>query len=117
MVGRLIYHINHHGFCNVTESPDAQRMEAREYNMPETFMDTEWDLVQAIPVGEVESVKSVAVNKILEDNYMKIVMEAKDDAQVETMYADMMEAANNAGLQEILKERYERYQMYLNGEL
>ena len=117
MAGRLIYHIDHQGFCNITESPDAQRMEAREYNMPETFMDTEWDLVQAIPVGEVEAVKSVAVNKILEDNYMKIVMEAKDDAQVEAMYADMMEAANSAGLQDILKERYERYQMYLNGEL
>lgn len=117
MAGRLIYHINHHGFSNITESPDAQRMEAREYNMPEIFMDTEWELVQAIPVGEVEAVKSIAVNKILEDNYMKIVMEAKDDAQVETMYAAMMEAANSAGLQDILKERYERYQMYLNGEL
>lgn len=117
MAGRLIYHIDHQGFCNITESPDAQRIEAREYNMPETFMDTEWDLVQAIPVGEIEAVKSIAVNKILEDNYMKIVMEAKDDAQVEAMYADMMEAANSAGLQDILKERYERYQMYLNGEL
>lgn len=117
MTGRLIYHIDFQGFSNITESPDAQRMEARAYNMPEVFMDSDWDLVQAIPVGEVEAVKSIAVNKILSDSYMKIVMEAKDDAEVEAMYKDMMDQANQAGLTEILEERYDRYQLYLKGEL
>ena len=114
---RTIYHVNHHGFENVTESPDKQRMEAREYNLPEIFVDTDWELALAIPRGEVEQLKSVAVDKVFDDGYAKIVMEAQSDEEVETMYATMMEDAVAAGLRDIEAEQYQRYQMYLNGEL
>lgn len=117
MAGRYIYHIHHHGFANITESPDKQRMEARDYNVSEVFMDPEWELIQAIPAGPIEEVKSIAVGKVLEDGYQKIVMEAQNDEQVEEMYNKMMADAESAGLREIQEEQYARYQMYLNGTL
>ena len=117
MAGRYVYHINHQGFANVTESPDKQRMEAREYNMPEVFMDTEWELVQKLPEGPVAAAKSIAVDKVFNDGYQKIIMEAKDDDEVQAMYDEMIENAISAGLRDIEKEQYERYQLYLKGEL
>ena len=44
-------------------------------------------------------------------------MEAKDDDEVQTMYDEMIENAISAGLRDIEKEQYERYQLYLKGEL
>ena len=117
MVGRYIYHMNYQGFENVKESPDRQRMEARALNLPEVFMDTEWEIVQNLPEGPVSAAKSTAVNKVFSDGYQKIIMEAQNDYDVEVMWADVLENAIAAGLREIEEEQYERYQMYLNGEL
>lgn len=117
MLGRQIYHINHHGFENVTESPDPQRMYARELNNPEVYMNPELERIQAIPAGPVELAKYTAVDKVLQDGVQLIVTTAQDDAQVEAMYAEMIENAKKAGYTEVMEERYERYLLWKDGKL
>jgi ABC-type glycerol-3-phosphate transport system substrate-binding protein len=116
-VGRLVYHLDHQGFTNITESANPTRMEAREYNMPEVFLSTDYDKLQAMPQGPVELAKIEAVDKVFRDGVAKIVVEAKDDAQVESMYIQMIADAASAGNMEIMKERYERWQLYKAGQL
>ncbi len=117
LVGRLIYHVNHQGFANITESPDPQRMEAREYNLPEVYMNADYEKLTGMPAGPVELAKGTAVLKVFTDGPAKIITTAKNDAEVEQMYAQMLADAQKAGNSEMLKERYERWQLYKDGKL
>lgn len=117
LAGRLVYHIDHQGFSNITESPDPQRMLARELNLPEVFTDPEYERITAIPAGPVELAKFTAFNKVVQDGVQKIVTTSKSDAEVETMYNEMMQNADKAGYTDIMKERYQRYLLWKDGKL
>lgn len=117
LAGRLVYHIDHHGFENITESPDPQRMLARELNLSEVFTDPEYEQITAIAPGPVELAKITAITKVFTDTTQKIVSVAKTDADVEKMYDEMMQAAQKSGYTEVMQERYQRYLLWKDGSL
>lgn len=119
LTGRLLYLRQYYGFANVTEPAESEtlRMQAREYNIPETLLDPEIEMIQAIPVGPIQSAKQTAVDKVVENTLWSIITEAKDDAEVESMYQEMLENVKAAGATEIQQEKYERYLLWKDGKL
>ena len=64
---------------------------------------------EAAPYGDILKAKGTIVKDLLNNWEVKIIMQAKDDAEVDSMYAQMMAEANNAGYPEIAKEAYQIY--------
>ena len=86
------------------------RQLAKTMSDSDIFMDTIYDIYSMSPDGPVGQVKKTDITKIFTEQEAKIIMDSKSDQQVEDSYKQMMEAANKAGLIEVLKEDYQRYQ-------
>lgn len=88
---------------------------AREQYKNEIFMDTAYDVFKNETPGPVRTAKGVDVDKILEENEARIIMNAKDDAEVEKLYNSMMDQAMKAGFIDVMKEDYSRFMRIKNG--
>ncbi len=90
--------------------PEELRKMAKDMYDGEIFMDTIFDIFTTSEDGPIAKQKRADVNKIFTEREAKILMNSRTDEQVEEGYNAMMEEAKKAGLQEILKEDYQRYQ-------
>lgn len=61
------------------------------------------------PFGEIFKQKGTNVNDLLNKWEVKIIMDAKSDADVDSMFAQMMKEARAAGYDDIAKEAYQVY--------
>ena len=68
--------------------------------------DPKWSLYKMLPDGDVRKTKSAALAQIQIQTEQKIIITAKSDSEVETMYQTMMNDLNQAGLKEVEKEDY-----------
>ena len=109
-VQRIVYHIDHLGYTNITESPDPQRLEAREYNLGETVINYDYDRYLAIAYGPLEQAKAAAVEKVRSDGLAKIITSGTSDEHVEQLYEQWISDLISAGWHDIAKERYAAYQ-------
>lgn len=87
---------------------ETRALAKKQYDS-EIYMDTILDIYLNTPPGPIRKAKGVDLDKIFQETEARIIMKAKDDADVETMYNAMMEQAKKAGFIEILKEDYGRY--------
>jgi ABC-type glycerol-3-phosphate transport system substrate-binding protein len=106
MVGQLVYLPEDIGL-KYEGGTDPDRLLAKERNIDDVYMDQEYELWQAIPMGPIEKEKGTAITQIFTNMTQSIVMESKTDAEVVTAYNTMMDEAKSAGLIEMLKEQYQ----------
>jgi len=62
------------------------------------------------PFGDVFTQKGPKLDDLLNKWEVKMIVQSKDDADVDSMYAQMMQEAKKAGYDEIAKEAYQIYQ-------
>lgn len=105
LVGQLVYLPEHIGL-KYEGGTDPDRLLAKERNINEVWMDQEYELWQAIPMGPIETEKGTAISQIFTNMTQQIILESKSDAEVMESYNTMMEEAKKAGLIEMLKEQY-----------
>ncbi|UVI33373.1 extracellular solute-binding protein [Paenibacillus spongiae] len=89
--------------------PEPLRELAKQQYANEIFIDTVYDIFLNSQPGPVRIAKGIDLDKIFKETEARIIMQSKDDADVEKMYASMMAEAEKAGFTEILKEDYVRY--------
>lgn len=75
----------------------------------EMTMDPAFEAMNLQPVGQVCLDKGASVRDLMNKWEVKIILNAKDDADVQSMYAQMMTEAKAAGYDDIKKEMYNRY--------
>lgn len=89
-------------------NPD--RTLAAQRNNSEIWTNQEYELWQAIPAGPVATEKSTAIQSIFDTQCQQIIMSCKSDEEVVAKYNAMMQDAKNAGLIEMLQEKYQQIQ-------
>ncbi len=96
--------------CDVAGDVNPLRTKAAELNKDDLYINPEQEAIDQLPMGPVKKEKFPVVTTLLKEKEAKLIMTAKDDAQVETMYNDMMKEAVKAGLYDYLKEDYQAVQ-------
>ena len=116
LLGRLVYHPETQGL-KVNGISNPRRLLAKDYNIGEVYLNQQAEIYAAIPPGEVELAKLSAVQKVFDDGIAKLVTTCNNDAEVEAAYEQMMSDAIRAGYTDVMKERYERIQLFDAGAL
>ena len=89
-------------------NPD--RTLAAQRNNSEVWTDQEYELWQAIPPGPIATAKNTAIQSIFQTQCQQIIMTCKSDDEVVAKYNAMLQDAQNAGLTDVEKEKYQQIQ-------
>lgn len=97
--------INEMGLCMA----DEMYLLVDEVTQDDLAVDASYEAAGILPTGEVALDKGAALSDHLNKWEVQIVLRAADEAEVETMYAQMMDEARAIGYDEIKTELYNRY--------